>query len=137
MIDINTIKIIGPLSSIINQGKFVEKIWGTEVILPGDGYTTKIMIVKPGYVCSVHFHRIKKESFLLISGVLDIKYWTQDGIEYSDKLINQFDSLILPNCTPHTFSVPKDQKEPTIFIESSTEDNPNDSYRFTQSKIQD
>ena len=115
--------------------KEVKKEWGCEYILPGEGYTTKIMEVKPGFKCSLHFHRKKNETFVLIQGHLHVEFYEPDSTKHEGLLTEPLSSLILPSCTPHTFSVPKDQEYPSIFIESSTEDDRGDNYRLTKSQI--
>lgn len=51
-------------SSLQQAPKIVEKIWGTESIITGSGYTTKVMSLKPGWSSSLHFHVKKmKHSF--------------------------------------------------------------------------
>lgn len=132
-IDIFKADVVGLISSIENQGKTVSKEWGREIILPGDGYTTKIMEVKPGFQCSIHFHQKKNETFVLIEGSLDVAFWEPDSTKHSMRLDNPLSALVLPACTPHTFSVPKDQGFNSIFLESSTPDDPSDSYRLTRS----
>ena len=49
----------------------VDKLWGSEEWLVNDevaGYCVKRMILKPGYVCSKHFHEIKDETFYVVEG---------------------------------------------------------------------
>jgi mannose-6-phosphate isomerase-like protein (cupin superfamily) len=131
MID-ETPKLFGPIDD--KEMIVIEKKWGKEYIIPGqDGYTTKFMSVAPGGTCSVHFHKFKNETFVLLRGKLLATYFTQDGNKVETLLSNPLDSLVLPNCTPHTFKIPADQEEDTWFLESSTTDHPNDSYRLTRS----
>ena len=130
-IDIREAHIVG-----ITNGKDVEiakKEWGSEYVLPSNGYTTKIMEIKPGFKCSLHFHRNKNETFILVQGQLHIEFYKPDSTKHTHLLTKPLSSLILPQCTPHTFSVPKDQEGPSIFLESSTEDDRNDNYRLTKS----
>lgn len=115
--------------------KCEQKKWGMEYIYPTEfGYTAKVMKVLPGSRCSTHLHRSKSESFLLIEGQLNVTFYEQDGTKREVILINPLDAVVLPYCTPHTFSVPIDQKHPTIFIEASTTDSPGDSYRLDKSQ---
>lgn len=124
-------KVFGPVQGNI---KVIEKKWGKEFILPDqDGYTTKFMSVQPGGTCSVHFHKFKNETFVLLKGQLLATYFTQEGEKVEVLLSNPLDSLVLPNCTPHTFKIPLDQEGETWFLESSTVDHPKDSYRLTRS----
>lgn len=116
----------------------IEKEWGWEYILPsrpvhGNNYTTKIMEVKPGFKCSLHIHRLKNESFVLVQGAMEVELYAPDSTKHTTVLAEPMSSVVVPLCTPHTFSVPADQEFNTIFIESSTEDDPEDSYRLTRS----
>jgi mannose-6-phosphate isomerase-like protein (cupin superfamily) len=131
-IDITKAHIYGP--TLPKNSTTVDKAWGKEFILPcGDHYSTKIMYINPNARCSLHFHRDKEETFVLVQGVLDIVWYKPDGEKCEERLENSMDSLILPNCTPHSFSVPASQEFPTIFIESSTMDWGHDSYRLNRS----
>lgn len=122
-----------PLSPKTEQ--VIQKVWGAEYILPCEGYTTKIMEAKPGFQSSLHFHGKKSETFILVQGQLDIELYEPDGTKHTAAMSSPLDSAVLPACTPHTFSVPESQEFNTIFIESSTVDDPADSYRITKSKM--
>lgn len=111
----------------------IEKAWGYEHILPCEGHTVKVMEVKPGFQCSLHFHRVKHEAFVLVQGSLYVEFYEADGTKTAHLLTKPLSTLILPACTPHTFYVPKEQQHTSIFIESSTTDDPNDNYRLTKS----
>lgn len=113
---------------IINKKK-----WGTEYQIPGEGYCVKIMEVLPGGACSLHFHGDKSESFILVEGQMNVTFYTPEGEKY-EGIYSPYSVIVLPKNTPHTFSVPADQKTPSIFVEASTPDNPLDSYRLIKSK---
>lgn len=115
------------------QPSTVEKEWGWEYIIPGDGYTTKIMEIKPGFKCSLHFHRNKSETFTLVQGILNVEYYEPDSTKHIKRLTQPMSSVVLPKCTPHIFCTPKNQEFNTIFIESSTIDDKDDNYRLTKS----
>jgi len=49
--------------------KIVEKVWGRELwIVNTDRYCGKILEVKTGYRCSMHYHKKKDETFHIASG---------------------------------------------------------------------
>ena len=129
-IDITKAELVGLAG---DQVAVIQKDWGREHILPSNGYTTKIMRVVPGGRCSLHFHRNKNETFILIEGQLHVEFYEPNSTKHSCWLTEPLSAVVLPACTPHTFSVPKDQEGPSTFIESSTEDDPHDSYRLTKS----
>jgi mannose-6-phosphate isomerase-like protein (cupin superfamily) len=54
--------------------KIVPKGWGREVwIANNDLYCGKILEIKKGKRCSLHFHKLKTESFYLRSGRLKVR----------------------------------------------------------------
>lgn len=133
-IKLQEVKVYAP-SGHDNTIRCEQKKWGMEYIYPTEyGYTAKVMKILPGSRCSTHFHRSKSESFLLIEGQLNITFYNQDGSKREIVLFKPLDAVVLPYCTPHTFSVPASQEYPTIFIEASTTDSPGDSYRLDKSQ---
>lgn len=136
-INMKNAKIVGVIPNKTEQVKVIEKEWGKEYIVPGEGYTTKIMEVKPGFKCSLHFHRIKGETFILVQGQLNVEYYEPDSTKHIKQLKAPMSTVVLPPCTPHIFCTPKDQKFNTIFIESSTVDTPEDNYRLSKSGYDD
>jgi D-lyxose ketol-isomerase len=111
-----------------------KKNWGTEYIICRKPHAAKIMTLIPGAKCSNHMHWKKSESFVLIQGTLIVETTCLlTGKTTTITMRNQFDSITLQPNTPHTFYCPKDQTYDTVFIEASTEDSINDSYRLSQS----
>lgn len=121
------------ISSSFHSCRTIAKQWGTEYIITNHTYCMKAMKVLPGAQCSLHFHREKEETFLLVRGNLTVTYYKPNGLKVTLEL-KPSDSVSIPRCMPHTFSVPKDQEEPSIFIEASTPDDPSDSYRLNKSQ---
>ena len=124
-------------SSINNMCKIKEKVkaWGSEFHLHNDNkYCAKAMVVVPGGKCSVHFHKKKTETFILAEGKLIVEIvdmHTGEACKYYLKVPG--DSITIHPETPHTFYVPEGQLTPSWFVESSTQDFDDDSYRLTQS----
>ena len=49
----------------------VEKLWGWEEwIVNNEKYCGKKLVFKQGYRCSLHFHKIKEESFYVLAGTI-------------------------------------------------------------------
>ena len=111
----------------------VEKVWGTETHIHNSSHCVKVMTLKPGYHCSNHYHSEKTETFILVSGSLIIESTNANGKTTKTSLTEPLESFTLYKNVPHTFYCPDEQKEDTIFIEASTTDYENDSYRITQS----
>ncbi|MHA2065164.1 MAG: cupin domain-containing protein [Candidatus Thorarchaeota archaeon] len=105
------------------------KVWGTEYIIGRRPYATKVMVLEPGLQVSTHLHRDKQETFVLISGQMIVEILDPAGTKSIIRLVESFSSITLKPMTPHTFYVP-DGQGPAVFIESSTEDHPDDSYRL-------
>jgi len=109
----------------------VEKKWGTEVILNQVPYGCKVMILgTEGSRCSLHCHKNKAETFILISGKMEVEI-IDDGDREIFTLQTPFSSVTISPMVFHRFTC---KKEGTVFIESSSEDLITDSYRVTQSE---
>jgi uncharacterized cupin superfamily protein len=53
----------------MEEGKLVKKDWGEEEYITNTPqYCAKFLYVSPGYVCSIHRHPVKTETFHVISG---------------------------------------------------------------------
>lgn len=49
--------------------KIVEKVWGTEYWLCNSGhYCCKILKLNQNFQCSLHYHKLKSETFFILSG---------------------------------------------------------------------
>jgi mannose-6-phosphate isomerase-like protein (cupin superfamily) len=132
--------------------KIVEKLWGHERQLVNkrtysgpdgiQGYTGKILTVIPnGNACSVHYHRTKTETFYILEGRLFLEIWAfrpgrlmehdMDALELEEKrFFNVGEAVTLHPYTPHRFHSPEGICD---FIEFSTPDFPEDSYRIVPS----
>lgn len=115
------------------QGLFMPEIdnkeWGIETIICREPHACKIMKLFPKQQVSLHWHISKTETFVLIKGGLEIEIINQKG-EYSIiHLTTPLSSITIKKNTPHTFYCPEGQIEDTIFIEASTRDFKDDSYR--------
>jgi mannose-6-phosphate isomerase-like protein (cupin superfamily) len=109
----------------------IEKEWGHEkIILNGrNTYCLKEMYLKPGYQVSLHWHRHKEETFILITGELVIETAnTQKGTKETTILTEQLSSFTLEPGVPHTFYSNNDKS--VVFLEASTYDEEHDSYRL-------
>jgi mannose-6-phosphate isomerase-like protein (cupin superfamily) len=113
--------------------KVAEKKWGKEWIYKQSPYAVKVMELIPGGKCSAHMHFLKEESFVVIAGTLIIETTDLKTGAKTTYTLNPYDVITLEQQTPHMFYCPKEQLHATIFIEASTQDSPDDNYRFTQS----
>jgi len=111
----------------------VEKEWGSETIYCRTPHAVKIMHLKPGYQVSTHLHCSKTETFILISGQLVVEVFDRHGNREEIMLEKPFDAITIEYMTPHTFYCPEGMITPTVFLEASTQDTDDDSYRITKS----
>jgi len=69
--------------------KIVDKIWGREEwLINNELYCAKYLYINPGYQTSFHYHKLKDETFIVMSGFLNLVlgkqtiYLTQGGVSY-------------------------------------------------------
>lgn len=126
-----------------------EKGWGHEEwIVNSDKYCGKILVLKKGKKCSVHYHKIKDETFHILSGLIilevfpvSILNWieiTPEKSKYSlDELslylgdvkkikMKKGDTFHLKPGLPHRFLGVDDESQ---ILEVSTQHFEEDSYR--------
>lgn len=118
--------------------KVVQKLWGYETIpVNNDRYCGKILTVLPnGMACSIHYHKKKKETFYVLSGKLHLQLFRQISPGSTDCFIDDEirlrvgEAITIDPLTPHRFWSLESQ--PCDFIEFSTPDDPQDSYRLVE-----
>ena len=109
----------------------VDKSWGYELIFANDennNYCGKILHINKGSKFSMHFHRIKAETFYILSGevrvsLLDLK--SKDGDVHSN-ILSKGECLELPLLQPHQVEA----LEESEIIEASNFHEDEDSYRI-------
>lgn len=126
-------------SVIVTQPTIVQKKWGYEEhIVNGDLYCGKRLVVLPnGFASSIHYHKLKTETFHVVEGEIYLEVYGQDVCDYTGDLkmnelyrLKPLDILTLPVNTPHRFYV---KEKVGIFYEFSTPDFADDSYRIVES----
>jgi mannose-6-phosphate isomerase-like protein (cupin superfamily) len=111
----------------------VEKVWGTERWIENGAYCIKYLDVLPGYRCSLHFHPVKKETFIVQSGIVRLEQRDVRGHDIDEMLIEGDYRTIEPK-TPHRFS----SHTGATILEVSTHHDDLDVIRLTESgKISD
>jgi quercetin dioxygenase-like cupin family protein len=104
--------------------KFVEKAWGSELWIENNElYCGKILTLKKGFFCSVHYHKLKDESFFILKGKVKMELFGET------KIMKEGDTVRLKPNTVHRFTGLEDSK----IIEISTKHIDSDSYRITES----
>jgi mannose-6-phosphate isomerase-like protein (cupin superfamily) len=116
----------------------VIKKWGYELwIENNDLYCGKHLHVLPNKWCSVHYHKIKKETFYVINGKLKLQHstsldrdiWEKGSV--SEVILKKGDSFTLEPNIAHRFT--SHSNSSCDFIEISTHHDDNDSYRIIES----
>lgn len=118
--------------------EIVDKKWGYEVIVANnEHYCGKVLVLnKPDYISSIHYHREKIETFYPIVGDVGVEVWTDPRrVENIDPEVYILSSdhtkaLTLPAGTPHRFRALGYYAE---LMEVSTEHNDNDVVRIEES----
>jgi D-lyxose ketol-isomerase len=116
----------------VEESQTIPKLWGHEKLIVNNSlYCGKILTVIPnGMACSIHYHKIKTETFHILQGELQFEKFDLHGKLQQRTTLHPGDTLTLLPKTPHRFWVVQNICE---FIEFSTHDDPADSYRLTPS----
>ena len=107
--------------------KYVEKLWGEEIILVNsDKYCAKLLVIDPGARMSYHYHIKKTETFYCLEGYSTLR---SEGKDY----------LLAPFTRPKTIAAGTKHMvlghdAPCVVLEVSTNDNSDDSVREVCSK---
>ena len=99
--------------------KEVKKDWGKEEWIVNRAYCGKKLILDKGFRCSMHYHKIKDETFYILKGKVLMEAGNEKRIMLPGHSI-----LIMPN-TKHRFTGLEDSE----IMEFSTHHEDSDSYR--------
>jgi mannose-6-phosphate isomerase-like protein (cupin superfamily) len=114
--------------------KKVEKVWGFEEWwVNDDEYCFKVLVLKPGYTSSLHYHPIKKETFIVLRGHCQILVKHGDT-ELRRQMDTEQQITIYPG-TPHQFWLEKEASGPCIIYEVSTHHDDDDVVRQSESGL--
>ncbi len=113
--------------------KRVEKGWGYELWIHNDEkYCGKLLFFYKDKKCSLHFHKLKSETFYIESGSLLVKCFSIEEIfnksidEMPEIILKAGDKLEIPQYTVHQMTALEDTK----LYEFSTQHFDEDSYRI-------
>jgi mannose-6-phosphate isomerase-like protein (cupin superfamily) len=115
-------------NNLIKQPEIHPKGWGRELwIVNSNLYCGKILELKKGKRCSIHYHKLKDETFYILSGHVQIKLY-RHGYPGKVKtmLVKPGDTLHIPQQLIHQFVGLDDSK----ILEISTQHFEEDSYRL-------
>ena len=118
------------------QIKVVPKGWGEEQWIHNDElYCGKILILKQGKRCSLHYHKLKTETFYVESGHLRMELTDLDSAGHDPPQIHEIfemqqgDALLLKPGMIHRFTGIADE---TRIFEFSTQHFDTDSHRIVK-----
>jgi mannose-6-phosphate isomerase-like protein (cupin superfamily) len=118
---------IGTASLYLEPIKIVEKVWGRELWLVNEeNYCAKILQIKQWYQCSKHYHPIKHETFIVLTGVVFVEV----GFENRRMLCGE--SQVIPTGAPHRFGT--NFTGGASILEISTHHDDNDVVRLEESR---
>jgi len=104
----------------VYRPKEVEKVWGKELwIANNEAYCGKILAVNKGYRCSIHYHKIKDETFYILTGKVLME------VAGESRVMKPGDTVRLIPGTYHRFTGLEDSQ----IAEFSTYHEDDDSYR--------
>lgn len=111
-------------NGMIKEIPVVDKDWGKEIWVVNKEYCGKILEVDKGGYCSIHYHKNKDETFLVIKG--KVLMW----VEGQSWVMEPGHSQYIPPNTKHRFT---GLAKKSRIIEFSTHHEDSDSYRIEPS----
>jgi mannose-6-phosphate isomerase-like protein (cupin superfamily) len=107
----------------MTEHKEVEKVWGKEIWLVNRDYCGKKLILNKSFRCSMHFHKLKDETFYILKGKVLLEIGMQKNIMLPG------DSILIKPGQKHRFTGLEDSE----IMEFSTHHEDSDSYRDEES----
>lgn len=118
------------------ESQEIQKLWGGEVVFDNnDLYCGKMLVIEPGFQCSLHLHREKRETFVCVDGSVALEVSSFNALKELDTqhvVLEVGDVWRLEPGTPHRFS--SLHGKPATVIEFSTHHDDNDVLRIEESR---
>ena len=96
--------------------KVIAKPWGQEEVLEiNDKYMVKKLTMKAGHRCSLQYHKYKKETIYVLSGVLKIIQGSKSEV-LEEKLYYANETITIPPGLIHRMEGVKE----AVYLEAST-----------------
>jgi len=103
-----------------NAEKVAEKVWGKELwLVNNEKYCSKILILNKQHRCSIHYHKNKTETFIILEGLVLMDF---NG---EIKIMKPGEKIQINPGDKHRFTGLQD----SLFQEVSTHHEDSDSYR--------
>lgn len=102
-----------------------EKVWGSECwMVNNEEYCGKLLFLKKNHKCSMHYHKLKHETFIVTKGVILMEL---DGEVF---IMSEGDAVEVDRGMKHSFTGITD----ATILEVSTQHYDDDSFRDDKSK---
>jgi quercetin dioxygenase-like cupin family protein len=123
------------MSERITHADIYPKGWGRELwIANSEKYCGKILELNKGKKCSVHYHKIKDETFHILSGKVELRTYPEGYPgQLEEVVMNPGDTFHVPVGLVHQFYGLEDSK----ILEISTQHFEDDSYRLANGDSQE
>ncbi len=117
-----------PIDDFITHPEIHKKGWGRELwIANGNLYCSKILEIIEGKQCSIHYHKLKDETFYILEGRVRMElYYDPHPAEPTTVIMMPNDTVHIPKLLAHRFYGLEDSK----ILEVSTQHFEEDSYRI-------
>ncbi len=113
--------------------RIVKKGWGYELIFHNDDeFCGKILHFNKGGELSMHYHINKRECWYLLKGFMIFRFIDPKTAEIKENMFHQGQTLTINRGTAHQLIA----LEESDIIETSTPDDPEDSYRVIKGDSQ-
>jgi mannose-6-phosphate isomerase-like protein (cupin superfamily) len=110
----------------------VPKLWGYEEwLVNNELYCGKMLHIRPGFKCSLHYHKVKDETFVALEGLVKLEYKLEDGTFESVSMRGEERNCVrIAAGTPHRFWA---VDEKSTILEFSTTHSDDDVVRLEDS----
>jgi mannose-6-phosphate isomerase-like protein (cupin superfamily) len=121
------------LWDVVAASKKVMKAWGWEFWIFNTALCSKLLLINPGFRCSLHYHPVKEEVFTVLTGTVMFEQRDVRGYPIEEILSPGTWRAVYPK-TPHRFG----SIDGALLLETSTRHDDADVVRITESgKIPD
>jgi D-lyxose ketol-isomerase len=120
-------------ATIIKTHEVIKKVWGTEEVYVNEPeYCFKILRLNRGFQSSLHYHKKKKETFLVRYGTCTLEVHKKDVRQLHQ--LSTGDSFVLQPGQPHRFWVEATAADNCVVYEVSTHHDDDDVVRLEESR---
>lgn len=109
--------------------KTIKKVWGEEVVITNNNlYCGKLLKFNKGHKSSLHYHKHKTETWLVLNGELELTYYKKK--KKKKRILRKMDVVHIKKKNLHKLYALKN----SIIVEVSTHHKNSDTFRLKPSK---